>query len=49
MRTYLISFRGKAPFTVDALNRTAARQYALRISGFTPNGPAPRGLTIASL
>lgn len=49
MRTYLISFKGMAPFMVDAINRTAARTYALELRGFAPNGPAPRGLTIATI
>lgn len=49
MRSFLICFRGLAPFVVEATDRSAARTYALQLRGFTPNGPAPRGLTIATV
>ena len=49
MRNYLVVIKGCAPIILQAANRTAARGAALNINGFTPNGPAPRGMTIATL
>lgn len=49
MRNYLVVIRGLPPMIVPAESRSAARQYALTLNGFTPEGPAPRGLTIATV